>query len=189
MEGHCNRKMKAWGRHVPPPPPWAQAYPHALAWCHSHQAALEEDVSLAHRFNFSVAGMDISEHTVPGDGLLRSRAAGRELVDAADADGTAGPIERGEIGAHGEGAETGGDPAVPGPGLDLAHAAERTAGRLARQAGARGAGTALGAVRAQQRGVRLCTEGGQGRVAWRVVTMATTLPPSRSMQVPLPQLP
>lgn len=130
----------------PQPPPRAEAYPHALAWCHSHQSALEEDVSLAHSFNFAMAGMDISEHTVPGDGLLRSRAAGRELVDAGDADGTVGPIERGEIGAHRESAETGGDPAVPGPGLDLAYVAERTAGRLARQAGAWGAGTALGAV-------------------------------------------
>lgn len=147
MEGHCNRKTKAQrGDMYTSPPPRAQAYPHALVWRHSHQATLEEDVSLAHSFSFAMAGMDVSEHTVPGEGLLRSRAAGRELIDAGDADGTEGPIERGEIGAHREGAETSGDPAVPGPRLDLAYAAKRTAGRLARQAGGRGAGAVLGAV-------------------------------------------
>lgn len=132
-----------------PPHPYpgpTQAYPHALVWCHSHQAALEEDVSLAHSFNFSIAGTDISKHSVPGDSLLKSRAAGRELVDARDADGTVGPIERSEIGAQREGAETSRDPAVPGPSLDLAYAAKRTTGRLACQAGAWGAGTVLGAV-------------------------------------------
>lgn len=103
--------------------PCAQAYPHALAWVHSHQAALEEDVNLAHSFYFVIAGVDISEHAVPGDGLLYSWAAGRELIDARDADGIAGPIEGGEIGAHGEGTETRGNPAVPDSSLNPAYAA------------------------------------------------------------------
>lgn len=115
--------------------PCAQAYPHALAWVHSHQAALEEDVNLGHSVYLAMAGVDISEHAVPGDGLY-SWAAGRELVDAGGADGIMGPIEGGEIGAHGEGTETRGDPAAPGSSLNPAYAACRAAGFLAGQAGA-----------------------------------------------------
>ena len=53
-----------------PPPPHAPAYPHALLWAHSHEPILEEDVSLAHSFNSTTASLDISDHTVPGDGFL-----------------------------------------------------------------------------------------------------------------------
>lgn len=78
-------------------------------------------MSLLHGFNFAMAGVDISKHTVPGDVLLYSWAVERELVDARDADGTVEPVKGGEIGAPREGTETSGDPAVPGPSLDLAY--------------------------------------------------------------------
>lgn len=116
MEGHCNRKTKP-RRDMP----HAQAYPYTPVWGQSHQPALEEDVSLAHSFNFAMAEVDISKHTVPGDVLLYSWAAERELIDARDADSTVDPIKGGEIGAPREGTETSGDPAVPGPSLDLAY--------------------------------------------------------------------
>lgn len=131
MEGHCNRRQSP--RETCPR---AKAYPHALVWGHSHQPILEEDVNLTHSFNFVRARVDISEHTEPGDGLLYSWAAGRELVDASDADSTVGSIKGGEIGAHKEGTETRGDPAVPGPGFNLAYATQRAASCLARQASA-----------------------------------------------------
>lgn len=127
-------RTKAQGRH--PPPPWAQAHPHALLWVHSHEPVLEEDVSLAHSFRSVAAGLDISDHTVPRDGFLLSWAAGRHVVDARGGDCSAEPVKAGEVGTHREGAETLGDPAVPGPSLDLAQATCRAAGRLARQAGA-----------------------------------------------------
>lgn len=131
-QGHCNRTSKARGRQAP----GARAYPHALFSGHGHQPILEEEVNQAHSFSFAAAGLDVSDHTVPGDGLPESWAAVRELVDAGGVDSTAGPIERGEVGIHREGAETLGDPAVPGPSLNLAYAARRAADLLARQAGA-----------------------------------------------------
>lgn len=131
MEGHRDRKTEPKGDC-----PCAKAYPHALVWGHSHQPILEEDVNLTHSFSFVLARVDISEHTEPGDGLLYSWAAGRELVDARDSDGTVGSIKGGEVGAHREGTETRGDPAVPGPSFDLADATQRAASCLACQASA-----------------------------------------------------
>lgn len=90
----------------------------------------------AHSLKSAVAGLDISDHTVPGDGFLWSWAAGRHVVAARGGDCSAEPIKGGEVGAHRKGTETLGGPAVPGPSLDLTYAAWCAAGRLARQAGA-----------------------------------------------------
>ena len=92
-----------------------------------------------------------------------------------------GPIEGGEVGTHREGTEAMGDPAVPGPSLDLAYTARWAACCLARQAGARGTGTALAAVRGEQGGVHLCTERGrsQGAVDCKHITTFHPLDPSR----------
>lgn len=124
----------------------AQAYPCTLAWDHSHQAILEEDVDLAHDLVIVMARLDISKHSVPGHILQESRASRRKLIDTRGADRIESPIKGDEVATHREGAETFGWPTTPDSSLDLTDATRWAASFMARQTVVWGAETALAAV-------------------------------------------